>query len=303
MSQRRLIALGTASQVPTRHRNHNGYFLQWDGEGLLFDPGEGTQRQMLLAGVSVSSITKILITHFHGDHCLGLAGIIQRLSLDRVGHAVQVFFPASGITYFENLRAASIFHETATLDVLPIQEEGVFSQNKNMSIEALALDHRVDTLGYRVCEPDRRRMLPDKLEALGIRGPAVGQLVRDGFLLIDDRRVVLEQVSVPCRGQSMAFVMDTRLCDNAYALAKDVDLLVCESTYLTSEAQDAETNGHLTAAQAATIAKQSQARRLVLTHFSQRYPDNASFLEEACPIFPSTVAAADGDVINVPPRR
>ena len=103
-SSRVFIALGTSSQVPTRERNHNGYFLRWDGFGLLFDPGDGTQRQMIFANVSASSITHILITHFHGDHCLGLAGIVQRLSLDRVQHRVHIFYPATGQTYFDNLR-------------------------------------------------------------------------------------------------------------------------------------------------------------------------------------------------------
>jgi ribonuclease BN (tRNA processing enzyme) len=101
VSHRELVVLGTASQAPTRSRNHNGYFLRWDDEGLLFDPGEGTQRQMLFAGVTASQITRICITHFHGDHCLGLPGVLQRMSLDRVPHVVEVCYPAESIlTHF-----------------------------------------------------------------------------------------------------------------------------------------------------------------------------------------------------------
>ena len=92
MSDRELVILGTASQAPTRRRNHNGYLLLWDGEGLLFDPGEGTQRQMLFAGVTATRITHICITHFHGDHCLGLPGVLARMSLDRVAHPVDVLY-------------------------------------------------------------------------------------------------------------------------------------------------------------------------------------------------------------------
>ena len=95
MSVRELVVLGTSSQVPTRHRNHNGYFLRWDGHGLLFDPGEGTQRQMIIAGVTATSITRIFVTHFHGDHCLGLASMVQRISLDNVPHRIPTHFPAS----------------------------------------------------------------------------------------------------------------------------------------------------------------------------------------------------------------
>src|ERR1041384_1926766 len=103
MSHRRFYALGTASQVPTRHRNHNGYLLRWDDEGFLFDPGEGTQRQMAFAGAAASDITRICVTHFHGDHCLGVPGIVQRLNLDRVPHTVTAHYPASGTEFFARL--------------------------------------------------------------------------------------------------------------------------------------------------------------------------------------------------------
>ena len=111
MSSREVIFLGTASQVPTRRRNHNALFLAWDDLGILFDPGEGTQRQMTHAGLSATQITHVCVTHFHGDHCLGLAGIVQRLSLDRVPHPVEVIYPRGGQVYFERLRHASIFHD------------------------------------------------------------------------------------------------------------------------------------------------------------------------------------------------
>src|SRR5436853_6054759 len=100
MSSRELAVLGTASQAPTRSRNHNGYFLRWDGEGILFDPGEGTQRQLMYAGVAGTDITRLCVTHFHGDHCLGVPGVVQRLSLDRAPHPVYAHYPASGQDYF-----------------------------------------------------------------------------------------------------------------------------------------------------------------------------------------------------------
>ena len=122
MANRELVILGTASQAPTRVRNHNGYLLRWEDEGLLFDPGEGTQRQMLLAGVRASEISRICITHFHGDHCLGLPGVLQRLSLDRVAHEVACYYPAEGQEFFRRLRHAAIFHDLATLREHPVGE-------------------------------------------------------------------------------------------------------------------------------------------------------------------------------------
>src|SRR5882757_7776135 len=127
---RELVVLGTASQVPTRARNHNGYFLRWDDQGFLFDPGEGTQRQMTLAGVAATDITRICVTHFHGDHCLGLPGIVQRLSLDRVQHTVSAHYPASGQHFYERLKHASSFYETATIDEHPVTVDGPIAAGK-----------------------------------------------------------------------------------------------------------------------------------------------------------------------------
>jgi ribonuclease Z len=124
VSNRELVVLGTASQSPTRARNHNGYFLRWDDEGLLFDPGEGTQRQMLFAGVTAHQITRVCVTHFHGDHCLGLPGVLQRMALDQVTDTVEVAYPASGADFFDRIRKVSLFHDTLSLCEHPVPEEG-----------------------------------------------------------------------------------------------------------------------------------------------------------------------------------
>ena len=118
------MVLGSASQTPTRHRNHNGYLLRWDDRSVLFDPGEGTQRQLLLAGASATGIHHICVTHFHGDHCLGLPGVLQRLSLDRVAHPVEVLFPASGSVYFDRLRHASAYQDHLDVRPVPVADDG-----------------------------------------------------------------------------------------------------------------------------------------------------------------------------------
>jgi len=296
--------LGTASQVPTRTRGQNGYLLRWDAEGLLFDPGEGAQRQMLLAGVSASDVTRICLTHFHGDHCLGLPGVVQRLSLDHVPHPVDAHFPGSGREYFARLRHASAFYETATLREWPIEAEGEVARGGFGTLSVRRLVHAIDAYGYRLVEPDGRRMLPDRLRERGVTGPAVGRLQRDGTIEVDGRTVRLEEVSEPRRGQRFAFVMDTRLCDGVYALAEGADLLVVEATFLDGDADLAWRYGHLTAGQAARVAAGSGVRTLVLTHFSQRYPEPAAFAEEARRHFDGElVVAADLMRIPVPPKR
>ena len=291
---RELTILGTASQVPTRHRNHNGYLLRWDDEAILFDPGEGTQRQMLMAGLAVTPLTRVAITHFHGDHSLGLPGIIQRISLDKVPHPVTVNFPAGGREYFDRLRHATSFWDNS--DLLPEPVGATFSTETSAGrLTALPLRHSIETYGYRLVEPDSRRMVPELLATHGIAGPAIGELQRHGRL----GAVTLEQVSAPRAGQRFAFVMDTGLCDNVFALAEGVDLLVIESTFLAEDAAMAAQVGHLTAGQAAAVARQSGVRTLVLTHFSQRYPDATRFHDEARAEFDGDIVVAE-DLMRVP---
>lgn len=304
MSIRELVVLGTASQVPTRYRNHNGYLLRWDEEGLLFDPGEGTQRQMIHADVSPTSVTRVLITHFHGDHCLGLAALSQRFSLDAVPHPIHCYFPASGHVFYDRMRQASIYYVNATMVPHPIVVAGELETTRGFTLSCARLDHgAVETYGYRLQEPDGRTFLPERLQSAGIRGPAVGELARTGAVVVDGRRITAEEMSTPRPGQAMAFVMDTRPCDAALELARDVDLLVIESTYLSSEAREAHDHGHMTAAQAATIARDAGAKRVVLTHFSQRYLSLDAFAEEAGAIHGDVRIARDGMRIPVPKRH
>ncbi|MEV4834827.1 ribonuclease Z [Nonomuraea sp. NPDC049486] len=297
MSSRELVILGTSSAVPTRHRNHNGYLLRWDGQGYLFDPGEGTQRQMLHAGVSASDVHWICLTHFHGDHCLGVPGVIQRIARDRVRHPVRAVFPASGADYWRRLRHAAVFADTAVIEEHPVSGELASAG----PLTARRLSHPVESYGYRVQEPPGVRMLPERLAAHGIRGPEVGELQRTGSV----RGVTLARCSVPKPGQAAAFVMDTRLCDAVFELADGVDLLVIEATFLSGEQALAKEYGHLTAFEAGLVAAQAGVRRLVLTHFSERYTfaDEPVFLEEVRRSFDGEVFLAR-DLMRVPvPRR
>lgn len=302
MSSRALVALGTASQVPTRYRNHNGYYLRWDDEGLLFDPGEGTQRQMTFAGVSSAQIHRVFVTHFHGDHALGLAGLFQRISLDAVAHTVHVYYPASGQVFLDRLRYSTIYLDRARVELHPIQHDGVVAETDRFTLRASRLDHGVDCFGYALHERDGRTMLPARLEAEGVRGPQIRALTTAGSVNVDGRTVRLEDVSVLRRGQRFAFVMDTRPCPAAVELAQNADLLVCESTYLESEASEADAHRHMTARQAGLLAAAAGARRLVLTHFSQRYADSTAFAEQAGAVFGDVVAATDLLTVPVPPR-
>lgn len=297
---RELVILGTASQVPTRTRNHNGYLLRWDGEGLLFDPGEGTQRQMTHAGVSASGITRICLTHLHGDHCFGLPGVLSRMVLDGVTHPVHLHYPDSGE---ETVRAlVSLATPGLDLRLTPHGAAGPIAGG----LEVQPLRHRIEAYGYRLTEPSSRTLLPERLAAAGITGPDVGRLQREGRI----GSITLRDVSVPRPGQSFAFVMDTAECEGADALAGGVDLLVAESTFSNDDAALADQYLHLTAGQAGALAGNANAGTLVLTHFSSRYPDVDVLAAQARAAVVGSggsgtqvIAANDLDRIPLPKRR
>jgi ribonuclease Z len=309
MSVRDLLVLGSASAVPTKARNHNGYLLRWDGYGLLFDPGEGTQRQMTFAGVTVNAVNWICLTHFHGDHCMGVPGVVQRISRDGVEHEVNAAFPASGAEYWRRLRHTVPFYDTGDIRERPLTGESVTLDTgaAPFTLTARRLDHSIEAYGYRLAEPDGVTMLHGELAARGVRGPLVRRLLDEGEVTAPDgRAVTLDEVSVRRPGQRVAFVMDTGVCPAAHELAADADMLIIESTFLDQDVRLAEERKHLTAGQAGEIAAVCGVRHLVLTHFSERYraEDEHLFGEQAAARFHGEITVAhDLDRIPMPRRR
>lgn len=293
MIVRDLTILGCSSQQPTRFRNHGAYLLRWNEEGLLFDPGEGTQRQFIFANVAPTCVNRIFISHFHGDHCLGLGSMLMRLNLDKVTHPIHCYYPASGKKYFDRLRYGTMYHETINVIEHPVSEEGIVHDDGRFKIEARFLDHGVPNIGWRVTEADSLKFDPKKLSGLGIRGPQVRELQEKGSLILDGREVKLEEVSWVRKGDSFAYVVDTRICQNALELAKNAKLFLCEATYSDEHAKLAHKHYHLTARQAAQIAKEAGAEKLILTHFSARYASLAENEKEAREVFPNTEMADD----------
>lgn len=300
MSVRDLTILGCSSQQPTRNRNHGAYLLRWNDEGLLFDPGEGTQRQFIFANVAPPCVTRIFVSHFHGDHCLGLGSMLMRLNLDKVKHPIHCYYPASGKVYFDRLRYSTSYHEVIEVVEHPIENEGLVSQDEHFRIEAYYLDHGIDNLGWRLTEPPRRKFDAAKLKAFGVEGPAVRELEAKGELIIAGKPVHLDDVSHSQEGRIFAYVADTLPCDAILKIAHNADVLLCESTYLEQHAELAREHHHLTAAQAARHAVKAGAKQLILTHFSARYQDLTPFIAEAGAIFPNLLIAEDLKVFPFP---
>jgi len=293
LSVRDLIILGCSSQQPTRRRNHGAYLLRWNEEGLLFDPGEGTQRQFIYANVAPPCVTRIFVSHFHGDHCLGLGSMLMRLNLDKVTHPIHCYYPASGKVYFDRLRYGTIYHENINVIEHPVSKEGIVHDDGKFCIEAYFLKHGVQNVGWRIKERDTRKFNPEKLKTLGVRGPLVKELEKKGTIEIDGKKIALDDVSHVREGDIFAVAIDTLPCPGMDRIAKGAKLFLCESTYQEAHADLARNYHHLTARQAAETAKKAGASHLILTHFSARYQDLDGFLEEARPIFPNTDVADD----------
>jgi ribonuclease Z len=304
VSIRELVVLGTSSAAPTRHRNHNGYALRWDDQLIFFDPGEGFQRQCTIAGVAIARGNAVCLTHFHGDHCLGLPGLIGRRGLDQCPDVLQIFFPADGEKYYQRLRTCTANAMQTSLAARPVvatDELLPAGTIGHLEVEVAALDHRVAVQGYRISESAKRRFIRSALRDAGLSGSIVGRLKSEGTVVGPKGTVRFEDVSEHVPGQTFAFVMDTRPCSGAVALAEGVDMLVCESTFLESERELANRYHHMTAADAGRLAAEAGAKQLVLTHFSARYPRAEAFEDEAARFHDNVWVAKDFD--RIPLRR
>ena len=218
----------------------------------------------------------------------------MRLNLDKVKHPIHCYYPASGKVYFDRLRYGSIYHETINVIEHPVSEAGLVHDDGNFRIDAVFLGHgAVDNIGWRVTEADTRKFDKQKLQSFGVKGPLVRELEEKGFIAIDGRRVQLDDVSHIRKGDAIAVVIDTMPCAQAIQIAKNAKILICESTYLEEHSHLAAKHFHLTAKQAAEIAKKARVDKLILTHFSARYQELDPFAEEAQKIFPNTLIADD----------
>lgn len=303
MSIRDLVILGTSSQQPTRFRNHGAYLFRWNDEGLLFDPGEGTQRQFIFAEIAPPVIKRIFVSHFHGDHCLGLGSILMRLNLDRVTHPIHCYYPASGKKYFDRLRYGTIYHEAIQVIEHPVSQAGIVHEDENFCIEAEFLEHGIENIGWRITEADTRKFDRAKLVQAGVQGPDVTRLEQEKSIEINGKRICLDDVSTIRKGESIAVVIDTLPCREAVKIARGARILLCESTYLETERDLAKKHHHLTARDAALIAQEAGVEQLVLTHFSARYPLSRPFEDEAREVFANSFAAEDFMRFSFPKKK
>lgn len=297
--------LGTAAARPTVERGVSSIAVIREGETLLFDCGEGTQRQMMRYGVSFA-LADIFFTHTHGDHILGLTGLLRTLQLQGHTEPIRIWGPAGAARTLRQCISLGGEKLSFPVNVTELAADHAIDRG-DYEIRTFAVDHHggSTSLGYAIVEKDRLgRFDPDVARAMGIpEGPLWGRIHRGETITLDDGHVVepAQLVGERRRGRRIVLTGDTRPCESVVAAARDADLLVHEATFADEEAVRAVETGHSTAREAAQVALAAGARRLVLTHISARYSRDAHELErEARFVFPKTTVAKDGLEIELP---
>ncbi len=292
----KLTFLGTSGSIPTPQRGLPAIALKRERELLLFDCAEGTQRQMARAGLSPLKLDTIFITHLHGDHFLGLAGLVQTMSLTGRERKLEVYCPkGEGERIKDYLQ---IPHYTLTFEVEVRElEAGEELKRGGYRILTSDVDHPVPSLAYALAENQRPgKFYPEKATALGVKpGPDFSRLKSGESIELRDGKIVKpEQVMGPPRpGRKVVYTGDTRPSKHIVELARDADVLIHDCMLADELAEKAEAAAHSTPSEAAEVAKQADVKQLVLIHISPRYEDDAPLLEQARKIFPNTVVARD----------
>jgi ribonuclease Z len=288
-----IVFLGTSSMVPTKERNHSSLLISYDTHGLLIDCGEGTQRQLKHANIPLTKITKLLITHWHSDHTLGIPGLIQSLNASEYTKKLEIYGPEGTKKHLEYMFKAFLIDRTIDMEVIEITK-GKFFENNEFLLESYELDHGIKTLGYRFIEKDRRKIIIPKVKKLKIpEGPLLGKLQKGKSITFKGKKISPDDVSKIIKGKKIGIISDTLLCDNCYNIAKDTDLLISESTYSSKLKEKGENYNHMTAKQAALVASKSNTKKLILTHFSARYKSTLELNEDARNYFDNTECAYD----------
>lgn len=304
--------LGTGAGVPAKHRNVTSIALKLldeRNEVWLFDCGEGTQMQILRTSIRPRKIEKIFITHLHGDHILGLPGLLSSRSFQGGDTPLEIYGPKGIETFIKTSLAVSQTRLGYALKFIELTEDQPIFEDQQFSVYTKKLDHGIDSFGYRVVEHDHKGELQvDKLKELAIpAGPIYGKLKKGETVTLDDGRTIDGKAFVgpDKKGRIVTILGDTRKTGNSVLLAQDSDVLVHESTFNKNEKKMARNYYHSTTHQAAEIAKEAKTNKLLLTHISARYLGKAALeLEnEAKEIFPNTLIMKDFETIEVPFRE
>lgn len=298
MEKIKLTFLGTGDAVPTKKRNHTAVLASFADENILIDCGEGTQRQLKIAEISPAKITRILLTHWHGDHFLGIPGLLETLRMHKYKKTLKIYGP-KGTKKHISLLIGLIGGQKVKLEIKEV--EGIFIKEPKFSIEAQPMSHGTPANAYSITLKEKIRLNKAKLKKLKLpNSPIIKKLQEGKTISYKGKKISPKQVAYFEKGKKITIIMDTKSNPNAVKIAKNSNLLICESTFSSKEARRASEYKHLTAKQAAEIAKKAKVKSLILTHISQRYDKSQKIIEkEAKKIFRNTRLAKDFDKIDI----
>jgi ribonuclease Z len=289
-----VVFLGTGSGIPSKRRNPAAIWLQYEAECMLWDCGEGTQRQLMNAGLNFMKISRIFITHWHADHWAGLIGLMQTMNLEKRKRSLEIYGPEAerfvgdilDLDYWGprfRVIGRNVPFEGNTLTTV-LKED-------RFKVVSIPVEHTVPSVAYAFVEDDSWNVDIKKAEELyGLKqGPMVGKLKDKGSIVLKGKTITLEDVGIHKPGIKLVYSGDTRPCQNLVTISKAADLLICDATF----AEEMETRMHSSAKETAQIAKKAGVNQLCLTHFSRRYQDVKELEQEAKKTFPNTIMAQD----------
>jgi len=294
----KITFLGTSDAIPSAERNHTAILLNYKEENILVDCGEGTQRQFRKAKLNPNKITRILITHWHGDHVLGIPGILQTLSFSEYNKTLYIYGPKGTKEFMRNLLTTFVFHKNFRIEVEEV--DGKFFETDDFYLEAEKMSHGIPCNAYAFVKKGSLRIDKKKLEKIKIQGPILKKLKEGKDIVYNGKKYLAKNLTYEEIGKKVSFVFDTSINERIVPFVKNSNLLVCESTFDAESEERASEFKHLTSRQSAEIAKKSNSKKLVLTHISQRYSKNPKkILDVAKKIFKNSILVKDLDEIEV----
>tara|TARA_Y100000310_G_C20597132_1_gene771097 strand:+ start:260 stop:1153 length:894 start_codon:yes stop_codon:yes gene_type:complete len=284
--------LGTSNAIPTEKRNHPAILVSFANENILIDCGEGTQRQFRTAKINPCKLTRVLITHWHGDHYLGLPGLIETLAMNNYQKTLKIYGPTGTKEKMKQIEKLT-GKDKIKLEVKEVK--GKFINEEVFEVEAYTMKHGIPTFAYSIKSKDKLRLDKKKLKKLKLpNSPILKKLQQGKNIKHNNKTIKSKDLTYLVPGKKLAVIMDTLQNTNIDKAVKSSDLIISESTFSKEQAKEAKSHLHLTTEQAAKAAKKAKAKQLVLTHISQRYEhDLNKILKEAKSTFKNTILAKD----------
>ena len=287
--------------VPTISRNHSSILFEYSPNVFLFDCGEGTQRQLRKIKYSANKIEAIFLSHFHGDHILGIPGLLQTINANDRKESLSIYGPVGLNKFISNLILTfSLDNLSYEIKVFEIKENSIILENKDLIIKSFELSHSINCIGYKIIEKDRIKISNKKIKELGVEGnPLLKKLKFLETVEFNGKTINPKDIGVLEKGRKIGIIMDTEECDGYYSIAEDCDLLISESTHISIDEKMAKKSMHMTAKRCAQISKEKNVKKLLLTHISQRYQKSNLVLNDAKKEFKNVEIASDFLVVEL----